>query len=150
MTAKHRPLFPEIDIADAIRYDAIEAFYIAINILRARTEAQVEKAAAEDRLAPDELYQFADRLDTALSQAGIERVSEQLGQSSSALPELLRNLAYTLKCVEAKKRLPRTRTGWINVYPDGADALHPTREEAESSAANHRLACVEVTYEWKD
>lgn len=41
------------------------------------------------------------------------------------------------------------RKGWINVYSNGADVIHHTKELADESAGKYRLACVEVEYEFQ-
>ena len=44
---------------------------------------------------------------------------------------------------------PKTkREGWINVYPDFGDALHPTESAADRKACSDRIACVRVEYEF--
>lgn len=40
-----------------------------------------------------------------------------------------------------------TRTMWVNVYANGCDYGYQTREQADSRAAESRIACIPVTYE---
>ena len=53
-----------------------------------------------------------------------------------------------LDLVEVKE--VKTATGWVNVYSDGRHAAHPTKEEADDYAEEHRLACKEVTFEYTE
>lgn len=40
------------------------------------------------------------------------------------------------------------REAWMNAYEDGTHWFHPTREYADRTAADHRTACVHIT--WAD
>jgi hypothetical protein len=47
--------------------------------------------------------------------------------------------------------VPVKNTRWVNVYPSGVfysiNTSFPTKEAADSYAAKHRVACIEVTFE---
>jgi hypothetical protein len=47
--------------------------------------------------------------------------------------------------------IPVKHTRWVNVYPSGVfysiNTSFPTKEAADSYAAKHRVACIEVTFE---
>jgi hypothetical protein len=47
--------------------------------------------------------------------------------------------------------IPVKHTRWVNVYPSGVfysiTTSFPTKEAADSYAAKHRVACIEVTFE---
>lgn len=43
--------------------------------------------------------------------------------------------------------IKRKLTGWVNWYPDGNCYAWPTKEKADSSAMQGRIACVEVSAE---
>lgn len=34
--------------------------------------------------------------------------------------------------------------GWVNVYRHGGGMYHPTREDADSSGINNRIACIQI------
>jgi len=43
--------------------------------------------------------------------------------------------------------VPVQRTLWLNIYKSGGEILpHPSRERADLSASDDRIACIEVTY----
>ena len=42
------------------------------------------------------------------------------------------------------KTEPMTR--WFNIYDDGDGTTYETRKEADESAANDRIACIEIKY----
>jgi len=53
---------------------------------------------------------------------------------------------YTL--VNAPVR--RSKTIWVNLYPDATAAAHESLEEADKAANSNRVACREITYEWEE
>lgn len=43
---------------------------------------------------------------------------------------------------------PQKLTRWLNIYPDGRYVhFHETRQEADESANNKRIACIKVEFE---
>ena len=39
---------------------------------------------------------------------------------------------------------------WVNVYPGGGGTLYASKEEADSVAADSRLACIEITIDCEE
>lgn len=50
-----------------------------------------------------------------------------------------------------KQRVKKTRTAWVNVYPEGCDdVIYSCLLDAEILKNSKRVACVEVTYEYEE
>lgn len=46
---------------------------------------------------------------------------------------------------------PKEKTGWLNVYKDGAGGFHETREMADYyGGIGPRIACIQITYKEGD
>ena len=48
-----------------------------------------------------------------------------------------------------KKKIKKTISQWVNVYPNGYIKAHDTKEKANKFASNIRIACVELTGEYE-
>ena len=50
-----------------------------------------------------------------------------------------------------KKPIKEKRKGWVNVYPKhlGMDCVYPNQALANTHASDHRIACVEIEYEFE-
>lgn len=48
-----------------------------------------------------------------------------------------------------KKKIKKTITKWVNIYPDGCETYYYTKDRADMCSNPNRIACVELTGEYE-
>ena len=114
-----------------------------------------EQCEAENKaLRKDaERFQYLQNCDQKIAQAFFWNYSSRKARAKAidaAMKKKMTNREFSADLLMAPKKVKRKR--YINVYPDEwqrGDVIYMTKELADTYAYTHRIACVEVEYEFE-